>query len=56
MSEHQIDPAGNTQQFKAFAQQNEQAAAEQKRSYALPITIAVVLVAIVAVAAYLLLR
>ncbi|MBG0828176.1 hypothetical protein HS041_10390 [Planomonospora sp. ID67723] len=54
MSEQpQIDPAGNTQQFRAFAQRNEPEAAPEKRSPVLMIAIAlVVVVVIVAVAAY----
>ncbi|GLW05257.1 hypothetical protein Misp01_03870 [Microtetraspora sp. NBRC 13810] len=55
MSEPHIDPSGSTQQFRAFAQQNEQETAKQRPSYVLPITAAVILVVIVAVGAYLLL-
>ncbi|GAA3444490.1 hypothetical protein [Planomonospora venezuelensis] len=53
MSEPQIDPAGNTQQFRAFAQRNEPEAAPEKRSPALLIAVAVVAVILIAaVAAY----
>jgi type VI protein secretion system component VasF len=58
MSDPQIDPAGNTQQFRAFAQQREQeaAAASRKRpSYLVPVSVGVALVVIAAVAAYFLL-
>ncbi|MFI6501744.1 hypothetical protein [Nonomuraea typhae] len=55
MSDQHIDPAGNTQQFRAFAQQNEHEA-KPKRSAALPIIAGVVVLAIIAVVAYLLLR
>ncbi|MCG5216190.1 hypothetical protein [Streptosporangium sp. KLBMP 9127] len=55
MSDPQIDPAGNTQQFRAFAQNNEQETAKQRTSYVIPITIAVVAVVIIAVGAFLLL-
>lgn len=56
MSEPHIDPAGNTQQFRAFAQKREQeAAAGEERSYVVPIIAAVVLLAIIAVGAFLLL-
>ncbi|GII01060.1 hypothetical protein [Planobispora takensis] len=56
MSDPQIDPAGNTQQFRAFAQRNEPEAAPEKRSLVVPISIAVaVVVVIAAIAAYLLL-
>ncbi|GAA0840035.1 hypothetical protein [Streptosporangium amethystogenes] len=53
----QIDPAGNTQAFRAFAQRKDPEAAPEKRSLALPITAAVVVavLVIVVVAAYLLL-
>ncbi|MFE3453439.1 hypothetical protein ACFXJ8_31385 [Nonomuraea sp. NPDC059194] len=56
MSDQHIDPAGNTQQFRAFAQRAEQeSAAAPKRSAALPIIAVVLAVAIVGVIAYLLL-
>lgn len=57
MSDPQIDPAANTQAFRAFAQQKEAEIAPQKRSLALPIAAAVVVAVLViaAVAAYLLL-
>ncbi|MEU6997169.1 hypothetical protein [Nonomuraea sp. NPDC046570] len=55
MSDQHIDPAGNTQQFRAFAQGSEQEAAAPKRSAALPIIAVVLGVAIIAVVAYLLL-
>jgi hypothetical protein len=49
MSEpQQIDPAGNTQQFKAFAQQNDQSAAPEKTSY-VPLIIGVAALLVVAV-------
>ncbi|MER7131150.1 hypothetical protein [Streptosporangium saharense] len=55
MSEPQMDPAGNTQQFKAFAQRNEPEAAPAKRSLLTPILI-VAGVLVVAVLAFLLFR
>jgi len=56
MSDQHIDPAGNTQQFRAFAQGSEQeTAATSKRSAALPIIATVLGIAIIAVVAYLLL-
>jgi hypothetical protein len=55
MSDPQPDPAGNTQQFRAFAQNTEKETAQQRPSYVIPITIAVVVVAIIAVGAFLLL-
>lgn len=53
----QIDPASNTQAFRAFAQRKDPEAAPEKRSLVLPITATVVVavLVIVAVAAYLLL-
>ncbi|MEU0517001.1 hypothetical protein [Streptosporangium sp. NPDC006007] len=54
MSDPQIDPAGNTQQFRAFAQGKEPEAAPQKRSLVVP-TIALVVVVAAAVVGYLLL-
>ncbi|WP_193318198.1 hypothetical protein [Nonomuraea phyllanthi] len=58
MSDQQhIDPAGNTQQFKAFAQRREQeASAKPKKSPLVPAIAIVVAVVIVGVAAFLLLR
>ncbi|GII91125.1 hypothetical protein [Sinosporangium siamense] len=56
MSEQQIDPAGNTQAFRAFAQRDEQEAAPQKKSYTLPIVGVVLGVVILALAVYLLVR
>jgi hypothetical protein len=55
MSDQHIDPAGNTQQFRAFAQGSEPQAAP-RRSKALPVIAVVLAIAIVAVAAFLLLR
>ncbi|GAA3471351.1 MULTISPECIES: hypothetical protein [Nonomuraea] len=56
MSDQHIDPAGNTQQFRAFAQRSEnESAAAPKRSAALPIIAVVLAIAIVGVVAYLLL-
>ncbi|GAA2379575.1 flagellar basal body-associated FliL family protein [Nonomuraea africana] len=56
MSDQHIDPAGNTQQFRAFAERSEQeSAAPPKRSAALPIIAVVLAIAIVGVVAYLLL-
>lgn len=57
MSDPQIDPAGNTQQFRAFAQRKEPDAAPQKPSRATPIAIVVVVAVVVlaVVAAYLIL-
>ncbi|MDP9862597.1 MULTISPECIES: hypothetical protein [Streptosporangium] len=55
MSEPQIDPAGNTQQFRAFAQRSEPEAAPQKRSLAVPVAVAVAVLVIAAIAAYLIL-
>ncbi|GAA1264120.1 hypothetical protein GCM10009677_14880 [Sphaerisporangium rubeum] len=55
MSEPQIDPAGNTQQFKAFAQRQEPEAAAPQRSYLVPVLVAAAVI-VVAVVAFLLLR
>ncbi|MFI0424609.1 MULTISPECIES: hypothetical protein [Spongiactinospora] len=52
----QIDPAGNTQQFRAFAQSNEGETAKQRPSYLIPVVVGVVAVIIVAVGAFLLFR
>ncbi|MFO7251417.1 MAG: hypothetical protein DIU60_011765 [Actinomycetes bacterium] len=38
MADPQIDPAGNTQQFKAFAQRRQEEEAAEQRSPALLIT------------------
>ncbi|MEU0566625.1 hypothetical protein ABZ297_14700 [Nonomuraea sp. NPDC005983] len=57
MSDQHIDPAGNTQQFKAFAQRSEQeAAAAPKKSPLLPIIAVVIVIAVIGVGAFLLLR
>jgi cytochrome c-type biogenesis protein CcmH/NrfG len=54
MSDPQVDPAGNTQQFKAFAREQETASAQEPPSR-LPIWIAVgvALLVVIAVVAYL---
>ncbi|GLX03012.1 hypothetical protein [Microtetraspora sp. NBRC 16547] len=49
MSEPQIDPAGNTQAFRAFAREQEVEAAHEQPSR-MPIWIAVGVVALVAIA------
>jgi hypothetical protein len=57
MSDQHIDPAGNTQQFRAFAQAREQEAkSAPKKSPLLPIIAVVVVLVIIGVAAFLLLR
>lgn len=57
MSDQHIDPAGNTQQFRAFAQRREQEAeAAPKKSPVLPIVAVAVVIVIIGVAAFLLLR
>ncbi|HEX4817495.1 MAG TPA: hypothetical protein VFV66_32540 [Nonomuraea sp.] len=57
MSDQHIDPAGNTQAFRAFAHaREEEAAAKPKKSPLLPILAVVVVVAVIGVAAFLLLR
>ncbi|MFC5826972.1 hypothetical protein [Nonomuraea insulae] len=58
MSDQHIDPAGNTQAFRAFANAREQeVAAKPKKSPIVPIVIAVVaVIVIVGVAAFLLLQ
>lgn len=56
MSDQHIDPAGNTQQFRAFAQQSEQEIAPKKRSAVLPVIAIVLGIAIIGVVAYLLLK
>lgn len=57
MSDPHIDPAANTQAFRAFAQQQDAAAAQEQPSR-LPIWLGVgaALVVVLAVVAYLLLR
>ncbi|MFF4775537.1 hypothetical protein [Microtetraspora fusca] len=56
MSEPQIDPAGNTQAFRAFAREQEvEAAKEQPSRLPIWIVVGVVAVAAIAVVAYLLL-
>ncbi|ACZ84522.1 hypothetical protein [Streptosporangium roseum] len=55
MSDPQIDPAGNTQQFRAFAQRKEPEAAPQKRSPVVPIVVVVAVLVVAAIAAYLIL-
>lgn len=57
MSDQHIDPAGNTQAFRAFAHAREQeAAAKPKKSPLLPIIAVVAVIVIIGVAAFLLLR
>ncbi|MFC4586376.1 hypothetical protein [Sphaerisporangium corydalis] len=56
MSEPQIDPAGNTQQFKAFAQRQEPEAVAPKRSFLVPGIAIAAAVIVVAVVVFLLLR
>ncbi|GGL05441.1 hypothetical protein Sme01_63620 [Sphaerisporangium melleum] len=56
MSEPHIDPAGNTQQFKAFAQRQEPEAAAPERSRMIPIIAVVAAVIVVAVVVFLLVR
>ncbi|MGI5283657.1 hypothetical protein ACQEVF_10025 [Nonomuraea polychroma] len=57
MSDQHIDPAGNTQAFRAFAQAREQeASAKPKKSPLLPIIAVVAAIVIVGVAAFLLLQ
>ena len=53
MSDHQVDPAGNTQQFKAFARQQDAASVNEQPSR-LPIWIAVgvTILVVIAVVAY----
>lgn len=48
MSDPQVDPAGNTQQFKAFARQQD-ATADNEQQSRLPIWIAVGVVLVVAI-------
>ncbi|MEU6722214.1 hypothetical protein ABZ917_00720 [Nonomuraea wenchangensis] len=57
MSDQHIDPAGNTQAFRAFANAREQEAeATPKKSPLLPIIAVVAAIVIIGVAAFLLLR
>ncbi|MEV5494131.1 hypothetical protein AB0M50_01870 [Nonomuraea fuscirosea] len=57
MSDQHIDPAGNTQAFRAFANAREQeAVAKPKKSPLIPIIAVVAAVVIVGVAAFLLLQ
>ncbi|MEU9886742.1 hypothetical protein [Sphaerisporangium sp. NPDC051011] len=56
MSEPQIDPAGNTQQFKAFAQRQEPEPAAPQRSYLVPAIAIVAAVIVVAVVVFLVVR
>ncbi|MGW4794544.1 hypothetical protein [Nonomuraea sp. MG754425] len=57
MADQHIDPAGNTQAFRAFAKAREQeAVTKPKKSPLVPIIAVVVAVVIVGVAAFLLLR
>ncbi|MEV0159523.1 hypothetical protein ACGFJC_33390 [Nonomuraea fuscirosea] len=57
MSDQHIDPAGNTQAFRAFANAREQeAVAKPKKSPLIPIIVVVAAVVIVGVAAFLLLQ
>ncbi|MFI7441436.1 hypothetical protein [Nonomuraea indica] len=55
MSEQHIDPAGNTQAFRAFAQRAEQEPAP-KKSPLIPIIAVVAAIVVIGVAAFLLLR
>ncbi|GAA0366370.1 hypothetical protein GCM10009530_15200 [Microbispora corallina] len=57
MSDPQIDPAGNTQAFRAFAQQQDATSSTEKPSR-LPVWLAagVAVVIVLAVVAYLLVR
>jgi hypothetical protein len=57
MSDQHIDPAGNTQAFRAFAQAREQeATTKPKKSPLVPIIAVVAVIAVIGVAAFLLLR
>ncbi|MBP2705903.1 hypothetical protein JOL79_19025 [Microbispora sp. RL4-1S] len=58
MSDPQIDPAQNTQAFRAFAQQQDPTSAKEEQTSRLPIWIAAsaAVVVVLAVAAYLLVR
>jgi type VI protein secretion system component VasF len=58
MSDPHIDPAQNTQAFRAFAHQQEETAASEEQPSRLPIWLAAgaVVVVVLAVAAYLLVR
>ncbi|WP_433499942.1 hypothetical protein ACQP1K_06405 [Sphaerimonospora sp. CA-214678] len=56
MSDPHVDPAGNTQAFRAFAQQQDAAAArEQPSRLPIWIAVAVLLLVVLAVVVYLLL-
>ncbi|MEZ7132528.1 hypothetical protein ACBR40_44960 [Nonomuraea sp. AD125B] len=56
MSDQHIDPAGNTQAFRAFANAREQESATPKKSPLLPIIAVVAAIVIIGVAAFLFLR
>ncbi|WP_219472350.1 hypothetical protein [Nonomuraea rhizosphaerae] len=56
MSDQHIDPAGSTQQFRAFAQRSEAEQAPTKKSPLLPILIVAAVVVIIGVTAFLVLR
>ncbi|GAB2917717.1 hypothetical protein ACFMQL_19920 [Nonomuraea fastidiosa] len=57
MSDQHIDPAGNTQAFRAFANAREQeAAAEPKKSPLVPIIAVVAAIVVIGVVAFLLLQ
>ncbi|GAA4061884.1 hypothetical protein [Nonomuraea soli] len=57
MSDQHLDPAGNTQQFRAYANRVDNEATQPKqRSMVLPVIAVVLAIAIVGVVAYLLLR
>lgn len=57
MSDQHLDPAANTQQFRAYADRVESESRQPKRrSAALPILAVVLLIALVGVGAYLLLK
>ncbi|GAA3131892.1 hypothetical protein AB0K18_49760 [Nonomuraea sp. NPDC049421] len=57
MSDQHIDPAGNTQAFRAFANAREQeAAAKPKKSPLVPIIAVVAAIVVVGVVAFLLLQ
>ncbi|SDH72687.1 hypothetical protein [Nonomuraea jiangxiensis] len=57
MADQHIDPAGNTQAFRAFASAREQeATAKPKKSPLLPIIAVAVVIVIIGVAAFLLLQ
>ncbi|MEV4562782.1 hypothetical protein AB0K12_03310 [Nonomuraea sp. NPDC049419] len=57
MSDQHIDPAGNTQAFRAFANAREQeAAAKPKKSPLVPVIAVVAAIVVVGVVAFLLLQ